>query len=799
MKKLICILLTLILCLGSFAVAVAAEESAEADISTDAPVTSESEATSSEAESTPPVESTDSSEESTVPEDSSAPEDSSSPEESTPPEDSSVPEGNYWTVTVYVTGGGVTVTATGVTTEVKTSSGETLTFSVLEGSDVTFTVAPETGKVVGGLSVVTGNQYAIDPTAGTVVINAVHRAAEIDVSLTDASAALVEISNISDASWGTVSYEQRDYFVGEELALTLAAAEGYGIKAVAVNGTPVPLGSDMIAATVSIPVTETTSVTVEFSRLCDVSINCQGGGTYYIQEVEVVSGFLRLPAGRAVTMIITPNAGMAVDCIRLNNSGAVRYGVTTYSLVVEQNELVDIIFYENSSFTITPVVDGVGGQIFPDRPTSVERGENVEFNFVPDDGYEIDLITVNGQEWTITGTTLTITNINANKTVTVSFRPIDQSGDQSSETESEVPEDSSAPVGGETEFNYLTVADIQDLAGNTDIYISIAQKSKIGKDALLYLNTLLSDTSKTVYIGEDGKYWWVVPGGASFDTAGLDNSGVDFTVLVDEGEYCAYVKSKLQEKVDQSAFYGVANLYIERASAAELPQGTSLKVNAASAFTVGDRVEWLKYDPISGQPSAYAPDELFAVDNDGWIRAYMPGNNRYGAFLSYVAPYSAVTVKYNGSMCGFDSFGTVTVGEGGLWQSVLYQKSGTDFELTVYSKGGYCIESITVSGYTNMVLLDENGTDITATGAAGVSGDVVIKISGIASNGEINVTMAEKTAEPPTKNVDSGVSLEVIFLIAIIAIVMVGGGVFFILKWRQSNDDDDEDFEDYED
>lgn len=49
------------------------------------------------------------------------------------------------------------------------------------------------------------------------------------------------------------------------------------------------------------------------------------------------------------------------------------------------------------TYVVTPQVEGVGGAIQPSDPQTIKAGESVTFGFVPDEGYEVAQVLINGQ------------------------------------------------------------------------------------------------------------------------------------------------------------------------------------------------------------------------------------------------------------------------------------------------------------------------------------------------------------------------------------------------------------------
>lgn len=75
------------------------------------------------------------------------------------------------------------------------------------------------------------------------------------------------------------------------------------------------------------------------------------------------------------------------------------------------------------TYVVTPqVVEGVGGAIQPSDPQTIKAGESVTFKFVPDEGYEVAKVLINGQD-VGRRDQYTIPNISMPQKVVVRFAP----------------------------------------------------------------------------------------------------------------------------------------------------------------------------------------------------------------------------------------------------------------------------------------------------------------------------------------------------------------------------------------
>ena len=76
------------------------------------------------------------------------------------------------------------------------------------------------------------------------------------------------------------------------------------------------------------------------------------------------------------------------------------------------------------TYTITPSVSGTGGSISPISPQTVNQGDPITFTFTPDSGYSIGTVTVDGTPVSVSGNSYTITNVQADHTISATFSSV---------------------------------------------------------------------------------------------------------------------------------------------------------------------------------------------------------------------------------------------------------------------------------------------------------------------------------------------------------------------------------------
>ena len=184
--------------------------------------------------------------------------------------------------------------------------------------------------------------------------------------------------------------------------------QDYHVSNVVVDG--VSLGS-MSSYTFS-NVTSNHQIAVEFSvESYTLRISLAGTGYGYTSPSVGIHSYA---AGATVTLIPYPQQGSVFSGWSGDASGT---GQTT--VVLDSDKVVTATF--DSTGYIINATAGTGGSISPSGVVSVAEGSNRTFMFTPNSGYVIADVVVDGSS-VGTPATYTFTNIQANHTISVSFK-----------------------------------------------------------------------------------------------------------------------------------------------------------------------------------------------------------------------------------------------------------------------------------------------------------------------------------------------------------------------------------------
>ena len=137
------------------------------------------------------------------------------------------------------------------------------------------------------------------------------------------------------------------------------------------------------------------------------------------------SGEIVVNEGEDKEFTFTADTGYEIDQVTVNDTPVSVTG-TSYTITnVSTDTTINVTFkaIPKPSYTIT-ATNGANGTISPSGEIEVNEGEDKEFTFTADTGYEIDQVTINDTPVSVTSTSYTITNVSADTTINVVFKKI---------------------------------------------------------------------------------------------------------------------------------------------------------------------------------------------------------------------------------------------------------------------------------------------------------------------------------------------------------------------------------------
>ena len=349
-----------------------------------------------------------------------------------------------YTLTIKATGNG------SASYNGETIRGGSKSYTVNEGTRASVSFTPDNGYRVKNVKV---NNSSVDAGSSyTVTVNS-NTTLEVEFEAIPITTFTLTISASGNgsASYGgeTIRGGSKSYTVNEgtQASISFSPDNGYQIKTVKVNGSTVSAGSSY-----TVTVNSNTTVSVEFEAKPDdptptpptpttytLSISASGNGTasYNGSSIRGTTSSFTVNEGTSATISFSPDNGYQIKTVKVNGS-AVSVG-SSYTVTVNSNTTVTVEFEAipvdptptQTDYILTISAKGNGYVSFSDdmwrnRSSSmtVTAGRGVYISVVPDDGYRIKTVTVNGSSVEVNSHNEIVFTVNSNTTVIVEFEAI---------------------------------------------------------------------------------------------------------------------------------------------------------------------------------------------------------------------------------------------------------------------------------------------------------------------------------------------------------------------------------------
>ena len=339
----------------------------------------------------------------------------------------------------------ITSTGNGSATYGETSvRGKTSTFTVTYGTDAVVSFSPDEGYRIKSVKV-NGTDVTSKVASGQYTIAGITSDTSLEVEFERITYAL----SITSAGYGSVSYNDvvtrgktNTFSVVEGASATLfiTADDGNRIKTLKVNDADVTSGIKDGTYTIC-SVTANTAVEAVFEAIPDytVSILATGNGNviYNGQAIRNQSQSYSVREGSSVTISFSPDAGYRVALVKVNKAdvtGQVAEDKLTVSNITS-NTSIDVTFEAIPLTKYTLTIKSVGNGMATYDGTSVRNetstfivteGSYATVTFIPDNGYRIKSVNVDGIEVThaVANSQFTISKISKNTSLEVEFEEI---------------------------------------------------------------------------------------------------------------------------------------------------------------------------------------------------------------------------------------------------------------------------------------------------------------------------------------------------------------------------------------
>ncbi len=201
---------------------------------------------------------------------------------------------------------------------------------------------------------------------------------------------------------------------GANQTFTISPNQGYSIASVLVDGASVGAVSTYSFTNV----TANHTISCSFSQnQYTINVSAGAGGTISPSNAVILNW------GGNQTFTITPSGGYAIASVLVDGSSVGT--VSTYSFTsVTANHTISCSFTQNQQ-TINAIA-GTGGTISPTGTIILNWGGNQTFTIIPNSGYSIADVLVDGSSVGAVST-YSFINVTANHTISCSFTPSSQS------------------------------------------------------------------------------------------------------------------------------------------------------------------------------------------------------------------------------------------------------------------------------------------------------------------------------------------------------------------------------------
>ena len=340
-----------------------------------------------------------------------------------------------YTLSITASGNG-SASYSGSSIRSKTSS-----FTVNAGTSATITFSPDNGYRIKSVKVnnstvsVSNNQYTISSINANTTVSVEFEA----IPPTTYTLSITASGNGSASYSGTTIRSKTSSFTlnaGSSATITFSPDNGYRIKSVKVNNSTVSVPNNQY--TIS-SINANTTVSVEFEAIpattYTLSITASGNGSasYSGTTIRSKTSSFTLNAGSSATITFSPDNGYRIKSVKVNNT-TVSVSNNQYTISsINSNTTVSVEFeaVPVTTYTLTITARGNGTAVygretirFNTSTFSLSPGTSATISFTPDDGYRIKYVKVNGSTVSVSNNQYTVSNINQDTTVEVSFEEI---------------------------------------------------------------------------------------------------------------------------------------------------------------------------------------------------------------------------------------------------------------------------------------------------------------------------------------------------------------------------------------
>ena len=279
-----------------------------------------------------------------------------------------------------------------------------------------FKITPADGWIVSSV-LVDGSPVEIDN--GILKLSDISGNHKVRVIFTPTGTYQLETSSEGN---GSVYTAAKSYAEGDNAAVEITPDEGYVISDVLIDGKSVGSVNHL-----DIKMNSGHSVNVKFREATaedptvDVSVDVKVGtstGAFY--GTVTPSGSVRVAYGGTLIVSVSLNEGYLLRSVTVDGKDVGTSPMITVKDIVKNVDMdITVVSEKLKSFTITSS-SSAGGSVSPSSVT-VDEGDSVTFTIIPDTGYRLSSLVIDGVSESYTGSTYTFTKVSSNHTISAVF------------------------------------------------------------------------------------------------------------------------------------------------------------------------------------------------------------------------------------------------------------------------------------------------------------------------------------------------------------------------------------------
>ena len=274
--------------------------------------------------------------------------------------------------------------------------------SITSGSSITYSITPYAGYHISQVLVDGYNVGAV----GSYLFSNVNGDHTIQANFTRDSYTITANASgngiISPAGATSVTY-------GSSITYRISPNMGWRISDVVVDGRSVGAVSSYTFSSI----TAGHTITARFDQQTySITASASTGGSIS------PTGSRTVTYGSGLTYRITPNTGWKISDVVVDGRSIGAMSSYTFSSITAGHTIT--AKFDRLTYSITASA-GAGGTISPSGTSTVSYGDSLTYTFIPSTDYEIDRVTVDGQNKGRIGS-YTFTNVQGGHSISVSFR-----------------------------------------------------------------------------------------------------------------------------------------------------------------------------------------------------------------------------------------------------------------------------------------------------------------------------------------------------------------------------------------